>query len=63
MSVVVRVVVVMTVSLIVGRIYWVQKALAVYWYSERDRMTASVMQPFVVPAMIARRTKVRKCIL
>lgn len=63
-SVVVRVVVMMTVSLTVGRMYWVQNALALYWYSERERMTASVMHALARVAMIASRTnEAGKCIL
>jgi hypothetical protein len=54
--VVVRVVVMMTVSLTVGRMYWVQNALALSWYSERERMTASVIHTLARVAMIVSRT-------
>lgn len=52
------------VSLIVGRMYWVQKALAVYGYSERECITASVMQAWLALVIAANKRKVEgRCIV
>jgi hypothetical protein len=61
-SVVVTVVVTTIVSLIVGLMYIVQKSLALYRYSERDRMTASVTHAWLSLRMtVSRRRIAGKC--